>query len=152
MGCVGVILDLILNRSFSLSSFISGCTLQRICPVCVEHKDDFIIILCHLHQSVIEAATQITDCHYSRCFCFVFCLASAQEPCHPPAPVLSSDLADQKCDLQNLYPLHLGGLNFQLEVAGLHGACLLKQMDLSRTYQDMAKLFHQEQTIPLVSA
>lgn len=43
---VGVISDLILNRSFSLSSFISCCTLQRICPICVKHEDDFIIILC----------------------------------------------------------------------------------------------------------
>ena len=90
MGCVGVIPDLILNRSFSLSLFISGCTLQRICPVCVEHKDDFIIILCHLHQSVIEAATQITDCHYSRCsFAWLLHKNHAIHQCYLPTSCLN---------------------------------------------------------------
>ena len=50
-----VICDVILDWCFSLPSFITGSSLHRIIPVCVKHKDDFIIISCERHQPVIEA-------------------------------------------------------------------------------------------------
>src|SRR6267154_1528365 len=89
--------DLILNWCFSLPSFIPGSTLERIFPVCIKYKDDFIIIPCERYKPVVEAVTETFDCQY-RCWFLGHLLA--EEPFHLPGLY---------CELEHLIwcPSHL---------------------------------------------
>ena len=91
--------DLVLDWILSFSPLLPGCALRRISIVCVKVDDDLIKASREVHQSVIEAYTEILSLQLLVPLSF-----SGQGPCH--LPLQSSD-GDQGDLHQSLWGVHL---------------------------------------------